>query len=96
MAARRHGERFAVRRRQRLAGGQCRRRHLGQGGADILNWVMGFETGEDRLKVSGMTEAFRAPPRRGSASTCTGRYPIEGSDSTSPGRRSARSTCLRS
>ena len=25
---------------------------------------MGFEPGEDRLKVSGMTEAFRAAPAR--------------------------------
>ena len=46
------------------------RRHLGQDGADILilagglNWVMDFEPGEDRLKVSGMTEAFRAAPAR--------------------------------
>ena len=54
----------------RQAGGQCRRRHLSQGGADILilagspNWVMGFEPDADRLKVSGMTEAFRAAPAR--------------------------------
>ena len=59
-----------------------------------LNWVMGFEPGEAQLKISGMTEAFRAAPAR-VGEHLHGRCP-RAVISTSPGRRSARSTCLRS
>ena len=69
--------------RQRPSGGQCRRRLLvGQGGADSLilsgelNWVMDFESGAERFKVSGMTEAFRAAPARVGADLT--RYSLQG------------------